>query len=261
MSEMRNIKKSGICLLLSVIFFLFPLFYSSSFSATPEPPSIPPDYVVDLAGIIRDDIEAQINRYLLELEKKTTAQVVILTIKSLDGEDIEGFSLRIAERWRLGEREKDNGLLITIALNDRAYRFEVGYGLEAILPDSLVGSIGRQYLIPYFRKGDYNTGILNATVEIIKIISQNYGVEIYGLLKSRAPEEKSNEWFNTVVPILVLIALILTIVQNAMITRKRRYYRGSWFGGFGGGGFGGFGGGRFSGGGGGFGGGGASGRW
>ncbi len=260
MTEIKNIKKSGVCILLIAIYLLSPL-SSTSFSATPEPPSIPPDYVVDLAGIIRDDIEAQLNSYLMELEEKTTAQVAILTINSLDGEDIEGFSHKIAERWRLGKKDKDNGLLITIALHDRAYRFEVGYGLESILPDSLVGSIGRQYLVPYFRRGDYTTGILNATLEIIKIISQNYGVEIYGFEKSRIPEDKSNEWLNIVVPILSFIVLILTILQNIHLARKRGYHRGSWFGGFGGGGFGGFGGGGFSGGGGGFGGGGASGRW
>ncbi len=254
-------KKLKVSLLVSVICLLFTLLSSPSFSATPEPPSTPPDYVVDLAGIIRDDVEAQLNAYLRELEKKTGAQVVILTIKSLDGEDIEGFSLKTAERWKLGEKGKDNGLLITIALNDRAYRFEVGYGLEDILPDSLVGSIGRQYLVPYFRRGDYSTGILNATVEVIKSISQNYGIEIYGLHKNRAPEEKGDEWINIVAPIIFFIALILTILQNAIIARRRRYHRGSWFGGFGGGGFGGFGGGGFSGGGGGFGGGGASGRW
>ncbi len=244
---------------------LFILLYSPSMAATPEPPSSPPDYIVDLAGIINDDVEAKLKAYLRELEKKTTAQVVVLTIKSLDGEDIEGFSLRIAERWRLGQKGKDNGLLLTIALDDRRYRFEVGYGLEGILPDSLVGSIGRQYLVPYFRKGDYSSGIFYATIAVIQEIARHEGVEITEIPelrpdisgKSDSSHKKGGEWIAIVNAILIMSILLLRLFFFSN-RRSRRWYSG--FGGFGGG-FGGFGGGGFSGGGGGFGGGGASGRW
>ncbi|GAB4535058.1 MAG: hypothetical protein Fur0020_02150 [Thermodesulfovibrionia bacterium] len=235
---------------------------------------MPPDYVVDLAGIIHDDIERQLNAYLKELEEKTTAQVVILTIKSLDGEDIEGFSLRTAERWRLGKKGKDNGILITIAVEDRRYRFEVGYGLEGILPDSLVGSIGRQYLVPYFRKGDYSSGILYATLAVIKEIASHEGVELKGMpgLKPEGTERDSSGtrvrrigFFEVVFFIFITAVLICLFVRYPhlclLFLLSSGGRRGGWYGGsgggFGGGGFGGFGGG----GGGGFGGGGASGRW
>ncbi len=236
-----------------------------SFSATPEPPEIPPGYVIDLADIISDDVETRLNAYLRELEEKTTAQVVVLTIESLDGEEIEEFSLRMAEKWRLGQKGKDNGLLLTVALKDRRYRFEVGYGLEGILPDSLVGSIGRQYLVPYFRKGDYSTGILNATIAIVSEIARHEGVEITGMPASgpihtlqRSGNRKTG-LLDAIFIILVSAFFIYLFIRHPhllILFLLSPSGRGRWSGGFGGGGFGGF-----SGGGGGFGGGGASGRW
>lgn len=251
----------------SVFCVLFLVFCNLSFAATPEPPSTPTNHVVDLAGIIDDNVEAQLNSYLKELEQKTTAQVVVLTIQTLEGEDIESFSLRIAERWKLGQKGKDNGLLITVALQDRRYRFEVGYGLEAILPDSLVGSIGRQYLVPYFMKGEYTTGIVKAVQAVVSVIAENQGVEI-----SRSPQitfrqqgriKKEHRFFNIVISIFILTLIIYLFIRHPrllllFLLTSSGSRRGRWSGGggFGGGGFGGF-----SGGGGGFGGGGASGRW
>jgi uncharacterized protein len=251
-----------------LLFFFLTLPSILSFAATPEPPSTPPNYVVDLAGIIRDDVEAQLNAYLRELEQKTTAQVVVLTIRSLDGEDISGFSLRMAEKWKLGQKGKDNGVLITVAVQDRKYRFETGYGLEGILPDSLVGSIGRQYLVPYFRKGDYSTGIFYATLEVVRIISANEGVEITGMrgVKVKGKRLKGIGLFDAIIKLAVFAVVIFLFIKHPrllllllMLSSSSGGKRSGWSGGggFGGGGFGGFGGG----GGGGFGGGGASGRW
>lgn len=258
--------------LLSYVFcflsFVLPgLRTSESLAATPEPPAVPPDYVVDLAGIINDDTEMQLNAYLKELEQKTTAQVVILTIQSLDGEDIESFSLRTAEKWKLGQKGKDNGLLITIALKDRKYRFEVGYGLESILPDSLVGSIGRQYIVPYFRKGDYSTGIFNATLAVVRTISASEGVEITGMpeIKVKGKRVKGIGILDAIMIFGVFAVFVYLFIKHPrlllllFLSSSMGGRRGGWSGGggFGGGGFGGFGGG----GGGGFGGGGASGSW
>src|SRR5512139_915135 len=165
----------------SVLFLFLSVCSSPVHSATPEPPQKPPAYVVDLAGVITEEGKAKLNVYLKELEQKTTAQIVILTIQSLDGEDIARFSLRTAERWKLGQKGKDNGVIIAVAVKDRKYRFEIGYGLESILPDSLVGSLGREYLVPNFRKGDYSSGIFDVTVVIIRTIASHEGVEITGV--------------------------------------------------------------------------------
>ncbi|MFN3478803.1 MAG: TPM domain-containing protein [Thermodesulfovibrionales bacterium] len=241
------------------IFFVLSLFCSFSFAATPEPPPVPTNYVVDLAGIIEDVAEAQLNSYLKELEQKTTAQVVVLTIQTLEGEDIESFSLRIAERWKLGQKGKDNGLLITVAIQDRRYRFEVGYGLEAILPDSLVGSIGRQYLVPYFRKGEYTTGIVKAVEAVVSVIAENQGVEISKLpqitIKQQDRIKKGHRVFNIAISIFIFILIVYLFIRYPrllllLLLSSSGSRRGGWSGG-----------GGFGGGGGGFGGGGASGRW
>ncbi len=233
-------------------------------------PDKPLNHVVDLAGIINDDAEANLNRYLLELEQKTTAQMVVLTINSLEGESLEDLLIKIAhEKWKLGQKDKGNGILLLISLQDRKYRFEIGYGLEGILPDSLVGSIGRKYLVPYFRKADYSTGIFTATLAVISEIASDAEIEISGMptLRSRSAYPRTTERRKLTVPekilsVLVFIGLIYLFIKHPrlllfllMFSMLGGGRRGGWGGG------GGFGGGFGGGGGGGFGGGGASGGW
>jgi uncharacterized protein len=236
-----------------------------------EIPVPPPDPVVDLAGIVDDSITIKLNSYLRELEHKTSAQMAILTIKSLEGQSLEDFSITVAhDKWKLGQKGKDNGVLILVALAEKKYRIEIGYGLEGILPDSLVGSIGRQYLVPYFRKGDYSSGIYAATLIIANEIAGEAGVKISGLpavKKSRQPQtgKKSSGPFGKIVSLLIFMVIFFIFIRNPrsflafMLLSAMGGRSGHWGrsgGGFGGGGFGGFGGG-----GGGFGGGGASGGW
>jgi uncharacterized protein len=229
---------------------------------------MPRDYVVDLAGVIRSDVKSRLNASLQELEQKTTAQVLVLTVQSLDGQRIEDFALQTKEKWRLGQRRKDNGALIVVAVKDKKYRFEIGYGLENILPDSLVGTIGREYLVPYFRQGDYNTGIYAGTVAVIRTIATHEGVRITDGTQPTGTRESSADKplgaFSTlVIGIFILIAIILCITHPSqcfllLLASSMGRGRGGWSGG--GGGFGG--GGSFGGGGGGSsGGGGASGGW
>jgi uncharacterized protein len=234
-------------------------------------PVPPPAPVVDLAGIIDDAVQTKINRYLRELEQKTTAQFAILTITSLAGQSIEDFSINIAhDKWKLGQKGKDNGVLMTVALMDKKYRIEVGYGLEGVLPDSLVGGIGRQYLVPYFRKGDYSSGIYAAALVIINEIATDAGVKITGLpaIRKSHPAEtrkKSSSPFGKIAGLLIFLVIFFIFIRNPrsflalMLLSAMGGRRGPWGGsggGFGGGGFG-----SFGGGGGGFGGGGASGGW
>jgi uncharacterized protein len=234
-------------------------------------PDQPQRYVVDLAGIINDATENRLNGYLQELEQKTTAQLVVLTILSLEGESIEDFSIRIAhDKWKLGQKGKDNGVLFLISFKDRKYRIEVGYGLEGVLPDSLVGSIGRDVLVPYFRKGDYSDGIFATTLALANKIAADSGVKIEGMpqIKYRTSPTGNGK---PVSPLSAIIGIVFFIIMGILFIKNPRAFlmlllfssmggrRGPWGGGggFGGGGFGSFGGG----GGGGFGGGGASGGW
>lgn len=250
---------------------LFLCLVVGSISHATAVPETPPRYVVDLAGMIDDATENRLNGYLQELEQKTTAQEVVLTIPSLEGASIEDFSITIAhDKWKLGQKGKDNGVLLLISLNDRKYRIEVGYGLEGLLPDSFVGSLGRDLLVPYFKKKDYSTGIFTTAIAIADKIADASGVQIEGMpaIKySAQPAEKGEPagLFNTIVTVAFLIILGILFIKNPRLFLMLLLFssmggrKGSWGGGggFGGGGFGGFGGG----GGGGFGGGGASGGW
>ncbi|MBW2227795.1 MAG: TPM domain-containing protein [Deltaproteobacteria bacterium] len=229
---------------------LFLCLVVGSVSHATSVPEKPLRYVVDLAGIIDDAAENRLNGYLQELEQKTTAQEVILTIPSLEGESIEDFSITIAhDKWKLGQKGKDNG--------------------EGVLPDSLVGSLGRDLLVPYFRKGDYSTGIFTAAIAIADKIAKASGVKIEGMPSIRyntQPSEKGEPagLFNTIITVAFLIILGILFIKNPRLFLMLLLFssmggrRGSWGGG---GGFGGGGGGFGGGGGGGFGGGGASGGW
>ena len=247
---------------------LFSVIASTAFAA--DIPDRPQNYVVDLAGIIDNATQNRLNAYLKELEQKTTVQFVVLTLDSLEGESIEDLSISIAhDRWKLGQKGKDNGLLLVVAVNDRKYRIEVGYGLEGLLPDSLVGSIGRNILVPFFKKGDYSGGIFNAAAALANVIAVDAGVEITGMptIQHRVPSQRSNQppsLFQTIITLVVFVILLIFFIRNPKLFLLFFLFssmggRGNWRGGggFGGGGFGSFGGG----GGGGFGGGGASGGW
>ena len=157
-------------------------------------PEKPESYVVDLADIIDNSSEYKLNQYLRELKQKTTAQLAILTIKSLEGESIEDLSIAVAhDRWKLGKKGKDNGVLLLISLKDRKYRIEVGYGLEGVIPDSLAGSIGRSYLVPFFRKGDYSNGIFAAATVIANLIAEDSGVKITGMPKIKRTDQRTGK--------------------------------------------------------------------
>jgi len=242
---------------------------SAAHASTPEPPAMPRDYVVDLAGIVRSDLSTELNGYLRQLEQKTSAQVLVLTVQSLDGQTIEEFAFQTKEKWKLGQKGKDNGVLLAVAVKDRKYRIEVGYGLESVLPDSMAGSIGREHLVPYFKTGDYGTGIYAGTIAIIRTIADHEGVQITAAPGSARQKRTGAGKPLGVVPavalgIIALIALILCITHPSqcmllLLASSMGGGRGGWSGG--GGGFGG-GGGSFGGGGGGSGGGGgASGGW
>jgi uncharacterized protein len=256
-------------LLFALIIISF--FSSLAAASTPEPPAVPRDYVVDLAGVIRSDLKNELNTYLQTLEQKTTAQVLVLTVLSLDGQSIEEFAFNTKEKWKLGQKGKDNGVLIAVALKDRKYRIEVGYGLESVLPDSLVGSIGREYLVPYFRQGDYSTGIFAVTIAVIRTIATHEGVRITDGTQNARPQGNAvgkpiSAFTKIVFAAFGILVLILCITHPRqclllLLASSMGGGRSGWSGGSGGG-FGGGGGGSFGGGGGGSGGGGgASGSW
>jgi len=243
----------------------------------------PGSFVVDTANLIDADTERQMEGWLRELEQKTTTQVKVLTVETTDGEPFFDFVQRHAELWELGQKGKDNGVLVAISLKERSDRIHVGYGLEGILPDGWCGSLRRKVMVPRFKKGQFGQGLLEATVAIANKIADDANVSLTGIPQYRYRYRQSRVRGGGLACGGLLPFIVLMLIVSS-INRRRRYHgrwggggfwqammigsmlshlgggrRGGWGGG-GGGGFGGFGGGSF-GGGGGFGGGGAGGSW
>ena len=122
--------------------------------------------VMDRAGLFSSSAVTTMVADLEQLERDTGAQVAVLTIPSLEGQPLEDFSMRVVEAWQLGQQDRDNGVLILIARDDRKIRIEVGYGLEGVLPDVLCGRIIDNAMKPAFRQGDFSEGTLRAVAII-----------------------------------------------------------------------------------------------
>lgn len=127
-------------------------------------------HVNDNAGILSKEMRQTITESLKVHEQKTGNQIAVLTIPSLEGDSIEDYAVNVFNTWKLGQKGKDNGILVIVAPNDRRMRIEVGYGLEGTLPDGLAGSIIRNIMTPHFKTGNYNDGIQAGIKAIIEVL-------------------------------------------------------------------------------------------
>lgn len=217
----------------------------------------------DDANILSPAFESELAQMLKAHEDSTSNQIAILTIPALQDEPIEDYTFRVAEQWKLGQAEKDNGILVLVAVNDRKVRIEVGEGLEGVVPDAIANQIIRNQIAPGFRQNNYEAGLRAGVVAIIQAIGGEYQAEEGPTVTRRG---RGGSIWGTLI-IMIIILLISKMTGGG----RGRYRRGGWSSGAGwyGGGFsgrsggfgGGFGGGGFSGGGGGFSGGGSSGSW
>ncbi|MXO57570.1 TPM domain-containing protein [Pontixanthobacter gangjinensis] len=244
--------------------------------------------VVDNADIIPDADEAALTARLEALETQSQRQYVIVTLPDLQGYDIADYGYQLGREWGIGDAERNDGVLLIVAPNERKTRIEVGYGLEPVLTDGLTTLIVQKQMLPFFKEGDYVGGINIATDTIIQQLTlpPEEAQAIAAQVGSAAKAESSGARLDF--PTIIFLGFFLLFVIIPMFRsggkRGKRYKRGLtgstvgdiilWevanaalrgasggdrSGGFGGGGFGG--GGGFSGGGGSFGGGGASGGW
>ncbi|MEO6582441.1 MAG: TPM domain-containing protein [Sphingomicrobium sp.] len=243
--------------------------------------------VVDQAGLLRPEQVLDLTSKSESLEARTGRQFVVATVKSLEGRTIEDYGYRLGRTWAIGQKGKDDGVILLVAPNEKKVRIETGYGARVFLTDGLSGMIVRDAILPRFKAGDFGGGITAGADQIVKTMSlspadaQRYADEAAKREASRATGGSA------ILPaffwVLILAFVLLSMLRRATGRRYRRQKggispwvvlwglnelgnnrRGGWGGGGsgwgGGGGFGG-GGGGFSGGGGGFGGGGASGGW
>ncbi|MCE8425833.1 MAG: TPM domain-containing protein [Candidatus Methanoperedens sp.] len=160
--------KSRIMAILTIMFLAFiPLMASAI-----EYPTIHA-FVTDNANIISSDYEQKITRLAQEIHKNTTVEVAVLTIDTLNGDTIEDYAVKTFEKNGIGKNDKDNGLLIIVAKQEREYRFEVGYGLEGTIPDSMKVTIGDRIIVPNFKNGDYGKGIYESMLVINGLVTKN----------------------------------------------------------------------------------------
>src|SRR5271157_161982 len=132
----------------------------------------PTGYVIDLAGVIKPDTKAQLEAMCLELQQKTGAQLAIVTVKSLDGNEAAQYANDLFKHLGVGAKKQDNGVLLLVAPNDRKYYVEVGYGLEPVINDARAGDAGRA-MVPYLRQGDYNRAIQVAAWQLAKYVADD----------------------------------------------------------------------------------------
>ncbi len=124
-------------------------------------------YVNDYAGMISPSAKSKIEEGLRAFEQSDSTQIVILTVSSLEGENIEEFSIKVAEAWKIGQQQKDNGILLIVSKQERKVRIEVGRGLEGKLTDLMAGRIIDQVIKPQFKQGDFDGGFITGTSALI----------------------------------------------------------------------------------------------
>jgi uncharacterized protein len=236
---------------------------ASTVHAEPSAQLKPTDYVNDFAHVLAPGAVAKIDEVCKQIDEKAHAQIAVVTIKSLDGSDIESYAVDLFHQWGVGGKSTNRGVLILYAIDDHKARIEVGYGLEPILPDGKVGGFQRE-AVPLLRAGDYNRGVLLVTSRVADVIAQDAGVQLTTpQLAPAASEPRQHEAHPSlggVILLLIVIVIVLFTPLRGILFwilfsnilggggRGGGGWGGGGFGG-GGGGFGGFGGGSSGGGG------------
>lgn len=222
-------------------------------------------FVTDDANMIDPAYANSIAQLAAKIEQKTTVEIAVVTIGSLEGESKDMYAVKLFEQAGIGKKDKDNGLLILVAKQEQEYRFEVGYGLEGTITDSMKVNIGDRIIVPNFKNGEYGKGIYEAMLVIEGLLQGNQEV-ISKYSMSQTQNQEIPSWIQFVfIGFFILFAILSSMGRRRNGGGYLGGYGGSggFGGGFGSGGFGGGGGGGFGGGfgGGGSGGGGFGGKW
>lgn len=265
---------AAVLLPLAALFAFLPA--SSSAQAVKDLPQ-PTDYVSDYAHVLSPEATARLDSLCAQLDHSAAnAQVAVVTIHSLDGDDPADYADELETKWKMGRKGSDRGVLVLLAVDDHKYRIEVGYGLEGILPDGKVGDIGRS-MVPDLRANDYDGAMTLAVGQIAQVIADDAHVTLNGNEPAQDVAQPVQE-HSPVLAKLILLIIVLVFFGGFSLLRMLfgwGLFFGGWggggpwigggggsgWGGGGGGGGGGFGGGFGGFGGGSFGGGGAGGSW
>lgn len=228
------------------------LLWTAALQAAPAFPTLS-GRVVDEAALMSRKQAHQLTQQLAAFEKRSGIQLVVVSVDSLDGETIEEYGYQLGRHWGIGQKGKNNGVLLLIAQDERKVRIEVGYGLEGALPDAIAANIIQTRILPAFKRGDMVAGVVAGSQGIMQALAGEYQP-----VEQPKSDSDGGPWLFILVVIAMIVLHNLRGGGGGPGGRRRAAYMA---GGFGAGSFGGRSGGGFSGGGGSFGGGGASGGW
>ncbi len=243
------------------LLFLLLIFFSLNAFADDIPSYS--SYVNDYAGVITEKDKTSMESVAKEVEDKTGAQIAVLTVKSMAPyASIEDFGMAVAEKWKVGQKDKDTGIIIILAMEERKVRIEVGYGLEGIFNDARAGRILDNTILPYFRGGDFSAGLRRGMFKIADTIGTEMDVELDE--RAKMQDNSFTESLCLLLFFIIFVSIFVLMIRRMNNAKRtgRRYYGSSFgamypgyghgrgsFGGFssrGCGGFGGFGGGGAS---------------
>ena len=274
---LRRPTHPGPSLTLGMTFLFFLLVLAFPVAALEVPPA-PTRWFTDKANLVAPTEGDLLNRKLEQFEQSSGAQFIIYIFPTLENESLEDFTIRCVERWKVGQKKYDNGLVLFVFAQEKKIRVEVGYGLEGTITDAFSSRVIREYMAPAFQQGQYGRG-LNAAADAIMTRIRTGEEPVAPMQRPQSGQEAQGEDTNITFVIFILFIVFFFVLPMLSRGRGRRggcngcifpmFFPGGGItfggrgGGFSSGGFGGFGGGGggFSGGGGGFGGGGASGGW
>ena len=200
-----------------VIAYLITLAVFANYLFALEVPEKPEDYVTDFTSSLSLNDIFSLNKKLADYEEKTTNQIAVLIIQSLEGNNLENYSIQLADKWKIGKKGKDNGVILLIVKKDRRLRIEVGYGLEHLITDSKSGSIIRKTIIPLLKKNKFFDGINNGIDDIIKTISPDY-YRTTGT--STTYNSQKNPWFLKYIVIIGLCPFLIPVIICFLFYRK-----------------------------------------
>lgn len=256
-----------------IVYVLLMVMYGGVLSAQDIPPRPdPPRLVNDIADVLSESDETILEQKLRAYNDSTSTQIAVVTVRDVGGYDVVDFAYRIGEQWGVGQKGKNNGIVILVSIDDRKAAIVTGYGMEGAIPDIVTRRIRENYMNPNFRNGDFYRGLDEASTAIMKYAAGEYTAD-----DLKGP---NNLGIGVVILLVFIFFIVISIVSAVKKTRrnnlggkapvdfwtafwlmsqmggKRRgrddHWGGGGFGGFGGGGgggFGGFGGGSFGGGG------------
>lgn len=184
-------------------------------------------FVNDSANLLSNETEEYIINMNKSLESKTGAQIVVVTTKNLEGMALEEYATELFREYGIGNKEKNNGVLILCAYEERKLRIEVGYGLEGALPDGKTGRIQDEYIIPYLKENDFDTGIKNGFNAILQEVMTEYGITIDGVAEATGIETNNDR---NILPKLITIGIFIMLI---IFSSRHGIF---FLGGFGGGG-------------------------